>query len=189
MISFDSAIDALDCREVIGLPTDTVYGIGVDPFDQSAVARLFDVKARPATRPIPILVGSIEDAASLGVLGEPLVCSVERHWPGPLTVVVRRSATAPAWVGDAGRDSVGLRMPDHPTALALLRAYGPLAVTSANRSGSEPTSDAGAARAVFGESVAVYIPGVSSMGEPSTVVDLTTHPPQVVRAGPVGWES
>ena len=95
----------------------------------------------------------------------------------------------PAWVGDDADDSVGVRIPDHPTALALLEVFGPLAVTSANRSGEEPAVDADGAEAALGGAVAVYLSGASRGETPSTVVDLTRPEARVLRAGPVPWES
>jgi tRNA A37 threonylcarbamoyladenosine synthetase subunit TsaC/SUA5/YrdC len=104
-------------------------------------------------------------------------------------MVVRRVAGLPDWLGDAARGSVGIRVPDHPGALALLAAAGPLAVTSANRSGEAPAADDAGARAMFGTRVAAYLPGSGSNLAPSTVVDFTGVVPRVLRAGPVAWEA
>lgn len=182
------AVDALRRGAVVGLPTDTVYGLGVDPFLWEAVALLFTVKRRPAVKPIPLLAASVEQAEWVGVLTGAARAAVERHWPGALTVVVRRTPRLPDWLGDPVRDSVGLRVPDHPAALALLVESGPLAVTSANRSGAPPALDAAGARALFGAEVAAYLPGAGGGGAPSTVVDFTGRAPRVLRAGPVAWE-
>jgi len=181
-------IAALGRGEVVGLPTDTVYGLGADPFAPAAVERLFAVKRRPAVKPIPLLAASVEQAEQVGVLTGAAREAVERHWPGALTVVVRRAPGLPDWLGDPARDSVGLRVPDHPAALVLLAAAGPLAVTSANRSGVVPALDAAGARAIFGAEVAAYLPGVGGGGAPSTIVDFTGRAPRRLRAGPVTWE-
>jgi L-threonylcarbamoyladenylate synthase len=181
-------VSALRRGEVIGLPTDTVYGLAADGFSREAVARLFLVKRRPAVKPIPLLAGSIEQAERIGVLTGAARQAAGRHWPGALTLVVRRAPGLPDWLGDVGRDSVGLRVPAHPAALALLERAGPLAVTSANRSGAPPAQDAAAARSIFGGEVAAYLAGAGAGGAPSTVVDFTGRVPRVLRAGPVAWE-
>jgi L-threonylcarbamoyladenylate synthase len=179
---------ALARGEVVGLPTDTVYGLAADPFSRGSVERLFKVKRRPAVKPIPVLAASVEQAQRVGVLTGEARRAVDRHWPGALTVVVRRAPGLPEWLGDAPRDSIGLRVPDHPAALAVLAETGPLAVTSANRSGLPPAADETAARAIFGREVAAYLPGAGGGGDPSTVVDFTGRGPRVLRIGPVAWE-
>lgn len=174
--------------EVVGLPTDTVYGLGADPRSREAVAHLFEVKRRPVVKPIPILVASLAEAETIGRLSEKARAAAAAHWPGALTVIVPRVAGLPDWVGEAARDSVGLRVPDHPGALALLTIAGPLAVTSANRSGEAPALDDDEARRAFGDEVAAYLVGRAAGGMPSTVVDFTGPVPRVLRRGPVRWE-
>lgn len=181
-------VAAVGRGEVVGLPTDTVYGLAADPFCFEAVERLFAVKRRPAVKPIPVLAASRGQAERVGVLAGAALDAVEAHWPGALTVVVRRVPGLPDWLGDPSRDSIGLRVPDHSTALALLAEAGPLAVTSANRSGHAPAADDAAARAIFGGEVAAYLPGSGGGGAPSTVVDFTGRTPRVLRVGPVAWE-
>ncbi|MBI5157487.1 MAG: threonylcarbamoyl-AMP synthase [Acidimicrobiia bacterium] len=185
MTDLTAALDALHRGLVIGLPTDTVYGIGADPMNERALRRLFEAKGRPEDKPIPILAASLADARGFGMIDT----AVGKHWPGPLTVVVRRMPAVPAWIGDPHAGTVAIRVPDHPLALELLGRFGPLAVTSANRSGEEPVADDAAALAVFGEAVAVYLPGGGGGGAASTVVDLTGRVPVVLRPGPVAWES
>jgi len=181
-------VSAVRKGAVVGLPTDTVYGLGADPFSDEAMRLLFSLKDRPAIKPIPILAASAEDAARLGRIEGAALEAVRAHWPGALTVIVPRAAGLPDWVGDASRDSVGLRVPNHPAALALLAASGPLAVTSANRSGEAPAADDSGARAMFGKRVAAYLPGSGANLAPSTVVDFTGASPRVLRTGPVAWE-
>ena len=177
------ALAALHRGEVIGLPTDTVYGIGVDPMQEKALHHLFHLKGRPEEKPIPILAASLADARGFGIID----AAVARYWPGPLTVVVHRMPAVPAWIGDRDRNTVAIRVPDHPVALEVLASFGPLAVTSANRSGVEPAVDDTGARAAFGNVVAAYLPGSGSGGAASTVVDLTGRKPIVIRPGPVAW--
>ena len=109
----------------------------------------------------------------------------ERHWPGALTLVLPRLSTAPDWLGHQGRRTVGLRCPDHPVALELLTASGPLAVTSANLSGHEAVLDDEEARSLFGEAVALYLEGTAPGGQASTIIDLTEPDPLTLRDGPV----
>jgi len=182
------AVAALQKGAVVGLPTDTVYGLGADPFSEKGVALLFALKDRPAVKPVPILAASVEHAARIAVIEGAALAAARAHWPGALTLVVPRVPGLPDWVGDAARNSVGIRVPDHPGTLALLAASGPLAVTSANRSGEAPAADAAAARAMFGTRVAAYLPGSGSNRAPSTVVDFTGPAPRVLRSGPVAWE-
>jgi L-threonylcarbamoyladenylate synthase len=183
-----SAVDALRSGLIVGVPTDTVYGIGADPFCESAVAALFATKGRPGIKPIPILVASIWQARLLAAVDERAGEAAARYWPGPLTLVLPRAPGMPAWVGDPERDTVGVRVPDHPGALALLKAFGPVAVTSANRTGEGPPSDDEGARAAFGGLVAVYLPGAGAGLAASTVVDLSGPEPVVLRQGPSLWE-
>jgi len=182
------AVAALQRGAVVGLPTDTVYGLAADPFSREAVAALFALKGRPAVKPIPLLAASVEHAARVGNIVGAALEAARAHWPGALTLVVPRAPGLPHWVGDPVRDSVGIRVPDHPTALVLLEASGPLAVTSANRSGEAPAADDVVARATFGTRVAAYLPGSGADSAPSTVIDFTGPVPRVLREGPVAWD-
>ncbi|NIS30425.1 MAG: L-threonylcarbamoyladenylate synthase, partial [Actinobacteria bacterium] len=146
-------MNALRRGDVIGLPTDTVYGIGSDPFSEAAVARLFAVKGRPEIKPIPILAADLDALASIVEVDARLRAATDRFWPGGLTVIARRAPDVPSWIGSDDTNTVGVRVPDHPTALAVLSAFGPMAVTSANRSGESPAADDRGAAAALGETV------------------------------------
>lgn len=184
-MSIDEAVAAVRSGQVIGLPTDTVYGLGVDPMSEVAVARLFELKGRPGHKPIGLLAASLEQARVIGEIDGVAADLAAAHWPGALTLVVTPKVILADWVGDSQRRTVGLRVPDHAVAIALLTAVGPLAVTSANLSGGgESTSDE-EARAVFGGQVAVYVEGRAPGGEASTVVDVTGTEIVVLRQGPV----
>jgi tRNA threonylcarbamoyl adenosine modification protein (Sua5/YciO/YrdC/YwlC family) len=172
---------------VVGVPTDTVYGIAADPFSEAAIRSLFSAKGRPGVKPIAILAADPDQARRIGVLDRAARSAAAAHWPGALTLIVRRAEGLPEWIGDPDRDSVGIRVPDHPTALALLTVAGPLAATSANRSGSPPAADHTAARKALGDTVALYLEGHGGGAAASTVVDLTGAEPRVLRAGPVEW--
>ncbi len=176
--------------EVVVLPTDTVYGIGVDAFTPAAVDALLAAKRRGRDMPVPVLVGSW---ATLDGLVDALPPEADllrkAFWPGGLTLVVRHAA-ALAWdLGDA-HGTVAVRMPLHPVAVELLQRTGPMAVSSANVSGSPPATNADEARAQLGEDVAVYLDAGPS-GEPvaSSIVDCTVHPPRLLRAGAVSTEA
>lgn len=181
------ALDAIARGEIIGLPTDTVYGIAADPFNEHAVKRLFEAKKRPELKPIPILAGGVDDILRLAVLEADDAEAAARHWPGGLTLVVKRRSGLPRWVGDPERGTLGVRVPDHPLALEVLEATGPLAATSANRSTEPPAWDATEAEQALGDSVACYLPGAGLGGLASTVVDVSGATPRVLREGPVDW--
>jgi tRNA threonylcarbamoyl adenosine modification protein (Sua5/YciO/YrdC/YwlC family) len=184
-VSLEEAVAAVRDREVIGLPTDTVYGIGADPLSEEAVGKLYELKGRPENKPVGLLVASADHAASIGVLDGIGAELAAAHWPGALTLVVTPKVILADWVGDAQRSTVGLRVPDHPVTLELLEATGPLAVTSANLSGAPESMSDDEARAVFGDRVKVYVEGRSPGGEASTVVDVTGRVVVVLRQGPV----
>ena len=167
-----SAAQALREGRAVVLPTDTVYGVAVDPRNPDAVRRLFALKGRPETNPLPLLVRSIEDAKDC-VSDWPGVADrlARAFWPGALTIVLPKAA----WIDDlvtAGAATVGVRRPDHPIAQSLLNAFGgPIACTSANLSGEPAATELSALPAVF------FAPDVSRLdggklrhGSPSTVV-------------------
>ncbi len=181
------ALDTLRDGHLVGVPTDTVYGIAADPMQHSAVQRLFAAKERPDIKPIPILAASVADVRRIVLMDDCVVALADRHWPGGLTLVLARIPDLPDWIGDPKRGTVGVRIPDHPTARQLLMAAGPLAVTSANRSGNEPASNAAGAQAALGDSVAFYLSGCGTGNSASTVVDLSGDQPKVLREGPVHW--
>lgn len=175
---------ALRRGSLVVLPTDTVYGIAADAFSPAAVARLLEAKGRGRSMPVPVLVGSWRTIDGLAEAVTPVTRRlVEAFWPGPLTLVVR-SAPSLAWDLGETRGTVAVRMPLHPVALAVLEQTGPLAVSSANRSGMPPATDAAEAARQLGTAVTVYLDGGRS-GEPvpSTIVDLTADAPRVLRAG------
>ena len=183
-MTIDEAVRVLRSGGVVGLPTDTVYGLAALPTAARAVERLYDLKGRPEDKPIALLVPSVEAAAMLVELGGEAEELARAHWPGALTLVLATAVPLAEWVGDRGL-TVGVRMPDSDVALALLRRTGPLAVTSANLSGLPPALDDGEARAMFGDLVDGYLEGECPGGTASTVVDATDGKPVVIRRGPV----
>jgi L-threonylcarbamoyladenylate synthase len=184
------AVGALRRGDLVVLPTDTVYGIAADAFSPPAVDRLLAAKGRGRDMPVPVLLGSWRGLDGLAQHVTPDMRSlIEAFWPGPLTVIVR-AAPSLAWDLGETRGTVAVRMPLHPVTLAVLAETGPLAVSSANRTGMPPATDAAQAREQLGSSVAVYLEaGSSGDAVPSTIVDLTGSTPEVRRAGALSLEA
>ncbi|CAM3893594.1 L-threonylcarbamoyladenylate synthase [Corynebacterium frankenforstense] len=184
-----AAAEAARSGELVVTPTDTVYGIGADAFNNPAVAALLAAKHRGPDYPVPVLVGSWDTVAGLtsGVDGRTRAL-VEAFWPGGLSLVVPEAPSLPWDLGDT-RGTVMVRMPNHPVALQLLREVGPMAVSSANIHGHPAPTSAAAARQQLGDSVSVYLDaGEATIGEPSTIVDMSGTTPRILRAGAVPGE-
>ncbi len=165
------AAEVLASGGVVGVPTDTVYGLAIDPRSEGAASKLFSLKARPQSVPLPVLIGEPGDAAALAVVDERARALFDSYWPGPLTVVLRRRPGVVLHLGgDPG--SVGLRCPLSSLTRGLIALSGPLAVTSANRHGDLPAQSAGEVRALFGSGLELVLDGGRCDGEPSTVVSL-----------------
>jgi L-threonylcarbamoyladenylate synthase len=181
------ALETLATGQVVAFPTDTLYGLAADPWDTAAVERLFAAKERDYGKPIVLLVAGMDHLWRV-VPGLPPVAQAlaSAFWPGPLTIVVPRHPKLPDIV-TAGGPTVGLRVPDHPWALRLLAAAGgALAVTSANRSGQgNPTTAAEVLDELGGRIPLIIDGGPVPGGVASTVVDLTTTPPRVLREGAI----
>ncbi|MCP4247008.1 MAG: threonylcarbamoyl-AMP synthase, partial [bacterium] len=175
----------LNAGRLVGVPTDTVYGIAADPWSETGMNALFDLKGRGPEHPVALLVADLEQARELCVITGPARNLAERYWPGPLTMVLEAARSLPEWIGDQARGTVGVRVPEHPVALELLERAGTLAVTSANRSGEEPAVNDEQARAIFADAVIGYLAGEGRAGTASTVLDITVDPPLVLRQGPV----
>jgi L-threonylcarbamoyladenylate synthase len=185
-----SAAGAVKNGRLVVLPTDTVYGIGADAFDGSAVAALLSAKGRGRDMPVGVLVGSWHTIDGLALM----VPQATRHlirafWPGALSLVVRQAPSLQWDLGDA-RGTVMLRMPLHPVAIELLREVGPMAVSSANVSGRPPAVNADDARDQLGDLVDIYLDaGPAAQQAASTILDLTGPEPRILRSGPVSAES
>jgi L-threonylcarbamoyladenylate synthase len=181
-----SAVSALKGSRLVVLPTDTVYGIGADAFDGAAVAALLAAKVRGRDMPVPVLVGSWHTIDGLVYAVPPAARELIRaFWPGALSLVVRQAPSLQWDLGDAN-GTVMLRMPLHPVAIELLREVGPMAVSSANVSGRPAAVTAEDARNQLGDLVEVYLEaGPSARQAASTIVDLTSAQPRVLREGPI----
>lgn len=179
----DAAAAALRGALIV-FPTDTVYGIATRPDDPAATGRLFEAKGRPTDLALPVLVPTVGAARTVAVLDARAEKLAGVFWPGGLTMVLRRTEAAGSWELGGDGMTVGIRVPRHPLALALLGLTGPLAVTSANRSGDPPAGTCAELEAAFGDLVEIYLCGESELsGEASTVIDLAGERPQILREG------
>ncbi|HET9421920.1 MAG TPA: L-threonylcarbamoyladenylate synthase [Nocardioides sp.] len=184
----ESAIDAASLAvqrgELIVLPTDTVYGVAADAFDPAAVTALLRAKGRGREMPPPVLVSAATTIDALAVrVPDYARTLVEKFWPGPLTIVCHQQTSLQWDLGDT-RGTVAIRMPDHELAREVLERTGPLAVSSANTTGSPAATDADEAERMLGESVAVVVDaGPSPGGEASTIIDVTGERGRVLRLG------
>jgi len=187
------AATALAEGAVVAVPTDTVYGLAVDPAQPEAIARLFALKGRPDDVPLPVLVAGPEQVALVAGDLEPAAAALAaRFWPGPLTLVVPRRRGFRADLGGppAARQTVGVRRPDHPVVVALCELLGPLAVTSANLHGAPPATSAAEVATVFAGSdqPAVVLDGGRCDGTPSTVVECRGPASRCLREGALAWD-
>jgi len=182
------AIETLQSGGIVAFPTDTVYGLGAMAFDETAVRRIYTAKDRPIEKAIPVLLGDVEDIdkVTMNVSGE--AKSLARHfWPGPLTLVVPKHPEIPEVV--SATNSVGVRVPDHPVTRELLRATGPLAVTSANLSGmNSPVSAQEVFDQLDGRIALILDGGRTRIGVSSTVVDCLGNSPIILRQGSITME-
>jgi L-threonylcarbamoyladenylate synthase len=175
---------------LVAFPTESFYGLGADALDAAAVARVFAVKGRPDDKPLLVLVDGIEMAGELAAaVPDGARALMARHWPGPLTLVLRAAARVPAAL-TGGTGTVGVRMPGHAVARALVAAAArPVTAPSANPSGAPPPVTATAVRGYFDGQVELILDGgPTAGGAGSTVADCTVWPPRVLRQGPVVLE-
>lgn len=184
--NIQKAISCIKNEEVVGIPTETVYGIGVDPLSQAAVDKIFNLKERDENKPLSILVHSFHDLIKLKIISKvPEI--VELYWPGPLTIIVESELNFADGVGTKNPNSIGVRVPDNELALELLKKTGPLAVTSANISGQEDITNEKDAESVFGDKIGHYLQGSALHGSGSTIVDFRDEEFKVIREGPLKW--
>ncbi len=179
------SLEVLQAGGLIAFPTDTVYGVGALAFDERAVKSIYAAKDRPYDKAIPVLLGDVGDIDKTASNVPPMARRLAAHfWPGPLTLVIPKKATLPEAVSAA--DTVGVRVPDNPTARSLLRSAGPMAVTSANISGRLSPSTAQEVQAQLGGRIDLILDGGKTRGGvASTVVDCTGTIPVILREGPV----
>ena len=188
--SVDVAVQTLRRGGVIGAPTDTLYGVLANALDEAAVERVFSVKGRRTASPLPVFISDPADLATYAQdIPEVAWKLASAFWPGALTIVVRRSCTVPDLVA-GGLSTIGLRIPDHEVPVAIVKALGaPVTATSANLSGHPPSTSADAVIRTIGERLDLVVDGGHLVpSEPSTVIDVTVHPPRILREGAVTTE-
>lgn len=182
-----AAAEAIRRGGLVIFPTETVYGLAADASNESAVAKLIEAKGRRDGHPLPVQIAGADRLGSVASsVPDAARVLAERYWPGPLTLVVPRNEHITDLVSGGG-DSVGVRVPDHPVALALLRELGtPIVATSANLSGNAPPTCAEAAMSDLGDFVSVVLDsGPCKIGTASTVVDTTGRIPRILRLGSI----
>lgn len=181
------AYEILQKGGLVAFPTDTVYGVGALAFDGKAVESIYAAKDRPPEKAIPILIGDPEDLEKVGIdIPDAARKLAARFWPGPLTILVPKRLDLPSAVSATA--TVGVRVPDHKVAQALLRVAGPMAVTSANISGAQSPVTAQEVYEQLGGRIALIIDGGKTPGGvPSTLVDCTVPELKILREGPISW--
>ena len=184
----DEIVGVLRGGGLIVYPTDTLYGLGADPFNPEAVRRVFAAKRRPEGQPVAVVVADLDAAKRLAVV-PPRAEALCRRWlPGALTLLFRPAADAPPAIVSAG-NTVAIRVPNHPVALFLAKRFGPITATSANLHGKPPPVEAREAQVQLGDAVDLYVDaGPCPLGRESTVVDFTGPEPRVMREGAVPAE-
>ncbi|HEX7463604.1 MAG TPA: L-threonylcarbamoyladenylate synthase [Actinomycetota bacterium] len=186
----ESAALAALAGELVVLPTDTVYGIGTRPDDPAATARLFEAKGRPRDLTLPLLVASVSEARRISVFDDRAEVLAMRFWAGALTMVLPRCEASRGWDLGSQAGTIAVRMPHHPLTLAVLARTGPLAVTSANRTGEPTPTTCEGLHHVFGDLVSAYLcEEEPRSGSPSTVVDLSGPEVVVLRVGSIDEEA
>ena len=190
LIELEEAVRSLNSGGVVVFPTDTLYGLGADVFSLAALQRIFSIKGRRADLALPVLVAGLDQVEAVA---QPMSAQAqrlaERFWPGPLTLVMRRSPDLPGLV-TGGADTVAVRMPGHPVPLELARRLGrPITGTSANLSGQPDLLDLSALETQLGGLVDYIIQaGPVPAGTPSTIVDVTGDAPQLLREGAISLQ-
>ena len=187
MSTLEDAASALAGGELVVIPTDTVYGLAAGLGHPAAIAAIFTAKGRPPEKPIPVLGASVDQLSEIAEFDDRARKLATRFWPGPLTLIVPRAEGFTTDLGGDETRTVGVRIPKEPRVLELLHMTGPLAVTSANRSGEAEATTLTEARAALGDSVAAYVDGGRCVGTPSTIVFLAGER-RLLREGPIPSE-
>jgi tRNA threonylcarbamoyl adenosine modification protein (Sua5/YciO/YrdC/YwlC family) len=184
--NLNEAIEAVSNGSIVGIPTETVYGLGVDPYSEVAVKNLFSIKERDDSKPVSLLIPSYSSILKLNIITDiPEV--VDLYWPGPLTIVVETNQEFVDGVGTKSPNTIGIRVPDNELTIELLNNTGPLAVTSANLTGQKEARNHQEAEEIFKDAVKHYIEGEAVHGNGSTIVDLNEPGGEILREGPLKW--
>lgn len=188
LASLEPAFESLKRGGVLAYPTDTLYGLGADPRNPEAIARVFQIKGRREQQSIPLIAATLEQAHAVGRFNSTAERLAQRFWPGPLTLVLQQSVSLANGVGQRG--TIAVRVPDHPIARALAAGLGfAITSTSANRTGAPPCTTVGELVSAVGAELTIVVDGGPTRGGlPSTIVDVSAGVPSLVRAGAVPWD-
>ena len=183
-VDISRAVEALSNGKLVVYPTDTLYGLGADIFNESAVNRIFEIKKRSNDDPLSISVASFSDLKKIAFVDDKVKQLVEAFLPGKLTIILNKKSVVPNVV-TGGLDKVAVRIPDNKIALELLSCFGPLTATSANVHGMKTPGIISEISMQFKDDVAVYLDDGCLEGKPSTIVDATSEKLRVVREGAI----
>ncbi len=181
----DAALNALAAGQVIAFPTETVYGLAADATQASAIQALYRFKGRNQKQPLQLLVPDVAMAQALVGFNPVATTLAKAFWPGPLTIILKKLSKSPVHDHiNRTDDTLGVRCPDHPTAQAILRAYGkPLAASSANPATKPPATTASETHRYFGDKLLILDGGTAGLGSPSTIVKCVKLEPEILRIG------
>lgn len=174
------AINVLRAEGILIYPTDTIYGLGVNIFSERAIKRVYNLKNRPYNKPLSVCVSKIKDIHEIAYLDNREEI-IKKLLPGPFTIILRKKEHISS-ILTAGKDKIGVRIPDNRICREITRKF-PITTTSANLSGKEAPKSVDDIIKQWGDSVDLIIDGGNSQGFPSTVIDMTTHPPKILRKG------
>jgi len=184
----ENAVEILKSGGLMVYPTDTLYGLGADPFNENAVKKVFIVKNRPFDMPLSIAVADLRMLESVAVVNDAAKKLIERFLPGPLTILLTKKPSISDLLS-SGENLIGIRIPDHPFALRLIKNIGPITSTSANLHSSPNPTDINRAKKDLGKRVDIYMDcGKTRCGAPSTIVDISEEEVEIVRAGIISKE-
>jgi L-threonylcarbamoyladenylate synthase len=184
-IEVENIAGELKAGKLIVYPTETLYGLGANAFDESAVKHVFVIKKRPFDMPLSVAVSSIEMLESVAVLDRTSRKLVQKLMPGPITLIITKKPNVPDIV-TSGSDEVGIRMPDHPLALEIIKRAGPITSTSANLHSRPDPTTVGSMVKELGDAVSTYIDcGKTKLGKPSTIVAVHEGEIEIIRSGVV----
>ncbi|MEX0609156.1 MAG: L-threonylcarbamoyladenylate synthase [Balneolaceae bacterium] len=179
-------ISLINAGEIVAFPTETVYGLGADAWNPSAIKKVFEQKGRPSDNPLIVHISSVGQVSEFASeIPESAIKLMNAFWPGPLTIVLNKKAKVLDLIS-AGLNTVALRMPNHPIALNLISETGALVAPSANKSGRPSPTKAEHVLADFGDDFPVIDGGAAKIGIESTVIDLTSEVPSILRPGKIG---
>lgn len=183
--AIDKAAADVKAGNLVVYPTDTVYGIGANPFDQVAVKKLFIAKNRPFDMPLTIAVADKDMIEQIAIMTKPVEKLIDAFLPGPLTIITNKNPNVPDMVTSMSF-KVGIRIPEDPVALELIKRTGPIIATSANLHSQPDATSVEEAKAAFGDKVSTYLDkGISGTGRPSTIVWISDNKVEIIRQGDI----